>query len=180
MKHLIKAALLILILGAFIFTEAGCGKKVEKKPYEILIKTTEKMTVLYLEHVGPYDQVGPLCAQLGQHAAVKGLAGNMVGIYYDDPDMVPAESLRSEVGIVVPEGTMPDSGYGVQEIPAQKVVYAVFKGPYEEIAREYPYIMKWMGEKGYKMSGPVIEIYLEAGPNVPPEQQVTEVQFPVE
>jgi effector-binding domain-containing protein len=54
------------------------------------------------------------------------------------------------------------------------------KGPYDKIAMEYPNIMKWMKEKGYKMAGPVTEIYLEGGENVPPEQFVTEVQFPVE
>ena len=181
MKKPLQVFLVILILGVFILTQAGCGKKAEeKKPYEILTKTTEKMTVLYLEYLGPYDQVAPLFGQLGEYAARKGLSGNMVGIYYDDPDVVRAESLRSEIGIVVPDGFMPDSGYGVQVIPARKVVYAVLKGPYEEIAKEYDYIMGWMMKNGYKMSGPVMEIYLEAGPNVPPEQLVTEVQFPIE
>jgi len=169
-----------VILGVFVLTQLGCEKKVEeKKPYEILTKTTEKITICYLEHVGSYDRVGALFGQLGEYAAKKELAGEMVGIYYDDPAIVPAEGLRSEIGIVVPEGFMPDSGYGVQEIPAQKVVYAILKGPYTEIAKEYPYIVKWMEDKGYKRNGPVMEIYLEAGPDVPPEQLVTEVQFPI-
>jgi len=170
-----------LILGVFVFTQLGCEKKAEeKKPYEILIKTTKKMTICYLEHVGPYDQAGALFGQLGEYAAFKELTGDVVGIYYDDPATVPAESLRSEIGIVVPEGFMPDSGYGVQEIPVQKVVYAILKGPYAEIAKEYPSMFKWIEEKGHKVSGPVMEIYLEAGPGVPPEQFVTEVQIPIE
>ena len=169
------------ILSVFILTQVGCEKKAEeKKPYEILTKTTEKMTICYLEHTGPYDQMGQLFSQLGEYAAGKQLTGEIVGIYYDDPATVAAENLRSEIGIVVPEGFMPDSGYGVQEIPAQKVVYAILNGPYAEIAKEYPYIMKWMEKKGYKMSGPVMEIYLEAGPGVPPEELVTEVRFPIE
>jgi AraC family transcriptional regulator len=180
MKKSLRAFLVILILGIFLLIQAGCGKKTEKKPYEILTKTTEKMVFLYLEYNGPYDQVGPIFGQLGAYAAQKGLSGNMVGIYYDDPNCVRAESLRSELGIVVPEGTMPDSGYGVQVIPARKVVYAILKGPYEKIAEEYDYIMGWMTKNGYKMNGPVTEIYLEGGPDIPPEQYVTEVQFPVE
>jgi len=181
MRKLFSVSWLILILSFFILTQVGCEKKAEeKKPYEILTKTTEKMTVCYLEHVGPYDQVGVLFGQLGEYAAKKQLTGEMVGVYYDDPAIVPAESLRSEIGIVVPEGFMPDSGYGVQEIPAQKVVYAILKGPYAEIAKEYPFIMKWIEKKGYKITGPVMEIYLEAGPGVPPEELVTEVRFPIE
>jgi len=181
-KKFFSVSGLILIVSIFVFTQLGCEKKAEeeKKPYEILTKATEKMTICYLEHTGPYDQMGALFGQLGEYAAQKEFTGDVVGIYYDDPAKVAVESLRSEIGVVVPEGFMPDSGYGVQEIPARKVVYAILKGSYAEIAKEYPDIMKWMEEKGYKMSGPVMEIYLEAGPDVPPEQLVTEVQFPIE
>jgi AraC family transcriptional regulator len=169
-----------LILGLFFLIQLGCQKKAEeKKSYEILTKTTPKMTLIYLEHVGPYDQVGGLFGQLGEYAAKKNLSGQMVGIYYDDPATVAAENLKSEIGIVVPEGTMPDSGYGVQEIPAGEVAYAVLQGPYEKIAGEYPAIYKWIEEQGYKKRGPLMEIYLKAGPGVPSEELVTEVQIPI-
>lgn len=118
--------------------------------------------------------------KLDAYAKEKGLAGNMVGLYYDTPGTVPEESLRCELGIQVKEGFEPDSGYRVKEIPAHHVVYATMKGRYEKIALEYPNIMKWTEEKGYKITGPITEIYLEVGPDVPPEQLVTEVQFPVE
>ena len=180
MKKILQVAFLILLITTLIFTQAGCGKRVEKKPYEILIKNTETITIVYLEHTGSYDQMVPLFGQLGGYAAQKGIAGNMVGIYYDDPNVIRAESLRSEIGFVIPDGFMPDSGYGIQTIPSRKVVYAILKGPYDKIASEYDYIKVWIAKKGYKMNGAVTEIYLEGGPNIPPEQYVTEVQFPVE
>ncbi|NIM97401.1 MAG: hypothetical protein GTO24_04745 [candidate division Zixibacteria bacterium] len=171
-----------LIAGLLLLFQVGCEKKAElKKPYEIRSKTAEKMTIAYLEHVGPYDQMGNLFYQLREYGASEQLAGDVVGIYYDDPEKVPAASLRSEIGIVVPEGFQPDSGYKVKELPAQKVAYAILKGPYGEIAKEYPYMFEWMEEKGYKLCGaPLREIYLEAGPDIPPEQLVTEVQIPIE
>lgn len=180
MRRLLQLA--CLIAGLLLLFQLGCEKKAEvKKPYDIRTKTTEKMHIAYLEHVGPYDQMGDLFYQLGEYAASKQLAGDVVGIYYDDPEQVPAASLRSEIGIVVPEGFQPDSGYKVKELPAQKVVYAILKGPYAEVAKEYPYIFEWMEEKGYKLCGaPLREIYLEAGPDIPPEQLVTEVQIPIE
>ncbi len=170
-----------LITGVLLLVQLGCEKKAEvKKPYDIRTKAAEKMTIVYLEHVGAYDQMGDLFYRLGEYAARNQLTGDVVGIYYDDPEKVPAASLRSEIGIVVPEGFQPDSGYKVKELPAQKVVYAILKGPYAEIAKEYPYIFEWMEEKGYKLCGaPLREIYLEAGPDIPPEQLVTEVQIPV-
>jgi effector-binding domain-containing protein len=175
-----KLFLLVCVLSFFVFFQMGCQKKAEEKKYEILTKRSDKMTIVYVEHVGSYDRLEPIFGQLTAYAKEKGLAGNIVGFYYDDPDTVPEESLRCEVGIQVEEGFKPDSGYMVKEIPAHNVVYAILRGPYDKIALEYPNIMKWMEEKDYKMRGPVTEIYLEGGPDVPPEELVTEVQFPME
>ena len=179
MKKLFLLSLVILILGTFIFTQVGCEKKAEeKKPLEIQTKTTEKMTLIYLEHVGPYDQLGPLFGQLAEYAVRKELAGKIVGIFYDDLATVAPENLRCEIGIAVPEGTMPDSGYGIQEIPARMVAYATLKGPYDKIAEDYPYIFEWIEKKGYKIGGPLMEVYLKGGPDVPPEEFITEVRIP--
>jgi AraC family transcriptional regulator len=170
----------LVVMGIATLISLGCAKKgQEKKSYEIRIKNADVMTLVYLEHTGPYDRMGDVFARVGEYAAHKRLTGDIVGLYFDDPTQVPAERLTARVGITVPQGTVPDSGFGVEEIPAQEVVYAILKGPYEEIAKEYPYMMQWAEEKGYQVSGPLMEIYLEAGPDVPPEQLVTEVRIPV-
>ncbi len=169
-----------LILGIAVLIQLGCGKRVEEgRSYEIRLKTTEKMILVCLEHTGSYDRMGEVFARMGEYAAQKALTGDVVGIYYDNPAQVPAEQLRSEIGIAVPQGTVPDSGYNLLEIPEQKVVYAILRGPYGEIAKEYPYMMQWIEEKGYQASGPLMEIYLEAGPDIPPEELVTEVRIPI-
>jgi AraC family transcriptional regulator len=180
MPKFYRLSLFAFVLSFFVFFQMGCQRKTEEKNYEILTKKADKMTIVYVEHVGSYDRLEPIFGQLTVYAKEKGLAGNMVGLYYDDPNAVPEESLRCEVGIQVEDGFKPDSGYMVKEIPARNVVYAIMKGPYDKIALEYPNITKWMEEKDYKIRGPVTEIYLEGGPNVPPEELVTEVQFPVE
>jgi AraC family transcriptional regulator len=179
MKKLFRFWLVVLILGTLIFLQVGCEKKVdEKKPFEILTKSTEKMTIIYLDHAGPYDQTGPVFGQVAGYAAKNELTGQIVGIYYDDPAAVAPENLRCEIGIVVPEGTMPDSGFGIQEIPARKVAYATLKGAYDKIAEDYPYMFEWIERKGYKVAGPLMEVYLKGGPDVPPEELITEVRIP--
>jgi len=180
MPKFCKLPLFVFVLSFFVFFQMGCQKKAEEKNYEILTKKADKMTIVYVGHMGSYDRLEPLFGQLVAYSKEKGLAGNMVGLYYDTPGTVIEESLRCEVGIQVEEGFKPDSGYMVKKIPAHNVVYAIMKGPYDKIALEYPNIMKWMEEKEYKMRGPVTEIYLEGGLDVPPEQLVTEVQFPIE
>jgi AraC family transcriptional regulator len=181
-ESLVKSFLQITVmtLGIAVLIPGGCGKKAEEKAsYEIRTKTTERMTLIYLKHTGPYDQMGEVFARLAEYATKKELTGDVVGIYYDDPAQVPAEELRSEIGLVAREGTVPDSGYSMQVVPAQKVVYTILKGPYDEIAKEYPYMMQWIEENGYEASGPLMEIYLEAGPDIPQEQLVTEVRIPI-
>jgi AraC family transcriptional regulator len=179
MRKLFCLSSVILILGFFIFLQLGCQKKAEEKgPFEILTKSTEKMTLIYLDHVGPYEQLGPLFGRVAEYAAKNQLTGQVVGIYYDDPTTVAPENLRCEIGIAVPEGTMPDSGYGIQEIPAGMVAYAALKGPYDKIAEDYPYMYEWIEKKGYKIAGPLMEVYLKGGPDVPQDEYVTEVRIP--
>lgn len=158
----------------------GCGKKEEKKgkpQLEIKVKTTEKLKFAYLENRGPYWAMAPLFGQVGKYAVEKGITGKLMGIYYDDPALVPAESLRSEIGISVPEDFEPEPPFKVKELPPQKVVFAVLKGPYDQIVEEYDRIMAWVQEKGYEIVGPVTEIYLKGGEGVAESEFLTEVQF---
>ena len=179
MKMFFRLSLMLLILALFVLSQSGCQKKAEEQePFEILTKSTDQMTIVYLEHVGPYGQAGPVFGRIAEYAAQKQLAGQIVGIYYDDPATVAPENLRCEIGIAVPEGTMPDSGFGIQEIPARTVAYATLKGPYDEIAEDYPYMYAWIEKKGYKIAGPLMEVYLKGGPDVPPEELLTEVRIP--
>jgi AraC family transcriptional regulator len=170
----------LFLLGILVLMYSGCGKKAEEeKTYDFLTKTADKMTIIYLEHTGPYDRMGDVFARIGEYAAAKELTGDVVGIYFDDPAVVPGEKQRSRIGLAVPESTIADSGLHVQAIPEQKVVYAILRGPYGGIANEYPYIVQWAEKKGYKIDGPLMEIYLEVGPDIPPEELVTEVRIPI-
>jgi effector-binding domain-containing protein len=160
----------------------GCAKKEEKEiqpQLDIKIKTTEKVNFAYLENTGSYAELSPVFGQVMQYVMEKGISGMPMGIYYDDPAVVLEESLRCEIGMPVPEDFKPDPPFQVKEIPSQEVVYAVLKGPYDKIAEEYVKIIAWAQEKGYVITGPVTEIYLEGGEGIPESEFLTEVRFPV-
>lgn len=159
-----------------------CGQKEEEKvepQLEIKLKTIEKINFLYLENTGPYWELTPVFEKLGQYTSQKGISGIPMGIFFDDPSMVSEESLRCEIGISVPEDFETDPPFKVKELPSQEVAYAVLKGSYAEIAKEYGKIMKWIQENGYMVMGPTREIYLKGGEGVPESEYLTEVQFPV-
>lgn len=173
----------LFFLLAFFVLIVACGQKEEKKAepeLEIKVKTTQKIKFLYLENIGPYSEITPVFHQLGQYTTQKGIAGKPpMGIFYDDPAVVPEESLRCEIGMPVPEDFEPDPPFQVKELPPQEVAFAVLKGPYHQIAKEYGKIMKWIQENGYMMVGPPREVYLKGGEGVPESEYLTEVQFPI-
>ena len=55
----------------------------------------------------------------------------------------------------------------------------MLKGPYEEIAEDYKKIFIWANKNDYRITGPLMEIYLKGGPEVPPEEYLTEVRLPI-
>ncbi|MGB2696856.1 MAG: GyrI-like domain-containing protein [Candidatus Zixiibacteriota bacterium] len=172
----------IFLLLIFFLIIISCGQKEEKKTepqLEIKVKTTEKINFLYLENTGPYWELTPVFQELGQYTAQKGITGIPMGIFYDDPSVVSEESLRCEIGMPVPEDFEPDPPFKVKELPSQEVAFAVLKGSYAEIAKEYGKIMQWIQENGYMMIGPPREIYLIGGEGVPESEYITEVQFPI-
>ncbi len=172
-------ALFLIISGAVLLGVQE--KETEKSPIEVNIKTTTPMRIVYLEHKGPYSELEPVFGKVMSYAMQKNLelAGPPVGIYYDDPAQVPASELRCEIGVHVKGEPEVDPPFRLKEMPSQKVGYALLKGPYDKIALHYPEIINNLMEQGYNIVGPIIEIYHVSGPNVQPEDYLTEVCFPV-
>ena len=172
-------ALFLIISGAVLL---GMQEKEAEKPLiKVKIKTTTPMSIAYLEHKGPYSELEPVFNKVMSYAMQKNLelAGPPVGIYYDDPAQVPASELRCEIGVQVKGKPEVDPPFRVKEIPSQEIGYALLKGPYEKIALHYPEIISSLMAQGYKIVGPIIEIYRVSGPNIQPEEYLTEVWFPV-
>ena len=54
------------------------------------------------------------------------------------------------------------------------------RGPYDEIAPAYHTVAGWIAEHGQEIAGPPRELYLNDPTVVPPEELLTEVQWPVD
>jgi hypothetical protein len=67
-------------------------------------ETIPAMNIIAVPHTGPYQNVGPAMGKLyaaTQEAKLEGKVG--IGIYYDNPQDVPADSLRALVGQILAE-----------------------------------------------------------------------------
>jgi len=80
------------------------------------------------------------------------------------------------------KGTYPDTEHvKFKTLPAVKVASSTFKGGYEQINECYATVISWINENGYKISGPVFNIYhVSPHETQNPDEFITEVCFPID
>lgn len=170
----------VVLLIAAVFLSTGCGKKEEAATgMDVGVKQMEPIRFCYIDNVGPYDQIGAKFAQIGAMMAEHQVSGHVLALFFDDPQVVSAEQLRSQIGTQVPDDFKIPEGYKVKEIAAGSFATATFQGPYEQIADDYRKIFRWINQNDYQIAGPLMEVYLKGGPGVPPEEYLTEVRIRV-
>ncbi|MFK0668760.1 AraC family transcriptional regulator [Aeromonas salmonicida] len=77
-------------------------------------------TLAYIRVTGPYGEgYDPVCGQLHQWAAARGLeGGEWIFIYHDNPEVTPPAQCRTDIGVTVPAGTVGAGEVEIQLIPA--------------------------------------------------------------
>ena len=123
-----------------------------------------KETMLaYIEHEGPYNDIlwGELMAELyrwaKEHKVIPGF--HPIGIYFDDPQVVPGYKCRSHIAITFRGEGKAAHGVKIRKLTAMKVGTLSFKGPASELGRAYRLLSEWIAAKGHKAVGPSFEIY---------------------
>ena len=117
----------------------------------------------YLEHQGPYDKVPweDYIKRLYDWAKGQKVMPGFypLAIYHDDPEKTPPEKCRSDIGITFKGRAKEEAGVKIKKISAMKVATISHKGPGSEFKKTYTKLADWINKKGYKTSGPPIEIY---------------------
>jgi len=88
-------------------------------PPPVEVRTLDSERVVFLRHVGPYDQVGATWSRLAAWAGMRGLIGpasRFLGISWDDPEITPEGKLRYDAAITVARPVEPEGDIGVTEI----------------------------------------------------------------
>ncbi|HMC55178.1 MAG TPA: GyrI-like domain-containing protein [Gemmatimonadaceae bacterium] len=137
-----------------------------------------------VRHIGPYMQISQAFQRLGEIAQKSGLlqlkGAAMIGIYHDDPKSTPADQLRSDAGVVVPEDAQLPAALSEARLPAGRYACALHVGPYERLGDVWQHLLgKWIPERGLRVDGLSYELYLNMPGDVPKEQLRTEICVPV-
>jgi len=140
--------------------------------------------VAMLRHTGSYDEVGPVFDKLWQWVeSHKVPVLRSIGIYWDDPDEMPASQLRSAACVEIP----PDyqvGGWGapeVSQISGGTYVTATFTGPYEDLAPVWNDLSSYCENDLRRTISeePAFEVYVNDPSDTPANQLVTELYMPV-
>lgn len=154
--------------------------------FEPSIKQAEPMTVAYVAMSGSYEQIPLAMGTLYTWVSERRLhpVGIPMGVYLTDPGGAPESEAVWEVWAPVagePADEGPDTrGLGIKKLPAMMVASVVHRGPYDTVAPTYSALEAWVAEQGYTVAGPPREAYMSDPATVPPEEYLTEVQFPVQ
>lgn len=105
----------------------------------------------------------------------------LVALYYDDAEVVPAAELSADAGVVVREGTPVPAGLHLVSIPAGTYASTVHEGPYDRLADAWARFMGgWLVSSGRTLaSGPSYERYLNTPNDAAPHELRTELFLPL-
>ncbi len=126
--------------------------------------------LVYEKHVGDYKNVGPIMDKLyydlKDNYSIETTKG--FGLYYDNPQEVDKDKLRSIVGCIVESKSINElnilgNKYGVKEFPSSESVVAElpFKGKISIILglfKVYPKLSKYINEHKHAQT-PIMELY---------------------
>lgn len=164
------------------FRERGEDMLMTEHPIEI--KELRPIRLASMPHTGHYMEIGKAFDQLFGWFGSRGLlAGpvSTVGIFYDDPDSVPPEQLRSRAGLEVAADFSIEPP--LEEFVTRGGPYAVLthKGPYANMKSAYGWLYgAWLPASHREPAdAPCLERYLNMPGQVPPAELLTEICLPL-
>ena len=164
MKNFLAAVVIIIAMFTVYLAYHGLFAGVE-----ITEKTMGPHVFAYDTHIGPYKDSGEVADRIYRELLKEKVeATRGFGIYYDKPEEVEAEKLRSIAGCLLDEKHLKEvprleKKMKIGELPRGKYIYAEFpfKGKMSMILgifKVYPQMGEYLKEKGYGGS-PAMEIY---------------------
>jgi AraC family transcriptional regulator len=148
---------------------------------KVSVQSMPAKRVLAVAHRGPYGNIGAAFARLDSllSAADRSALGciEMVALYHDDPESVPAAELRADAGVVVTELLTVPNGLHAVTLPAGVYARTLHEGPYERLADAWARFMGgWLVQSGHRVGdGPMYERYLNTPMDAAPHELRTEL-----
>jgi AraC family transcriptional regulator len=115
-------------------------QKGETKMFDFEIKDLPDLRLASLPHKGEYTAIGHAFGRIAMICSTRGLwsqVEGMLGIYYDDPDAVAAEDLRSAAAVIIKSDTPCEDPLIETAVQGGRSAVRSFKGPYAGLREAY-------------------------------------------
>ena len=166
-----------------LFKAANRASDAAGFPVEIV--TLPAVHCASVPHRGGYMLISRAFERLFTAAGPAGLVSRrskMIGIYYDDPDAVDIDDLRSRACIAVTPGAILPQGLEAVDISGGTFAKLSYKGPYADMRDAYRWLMGvWLPVSGHEAAdGPMLEEYLNSPADTAPPDLRTDILLPIE
>ncbi len=136
------------------------------------------LRVVGVRHIGPYWEIGEAFGRLGKWLETSGLPqGAMVGVYWDNPQEVAPDQLRSDACTTLPaDAVIDDPAVTVFEIPGGTYACARHPGSYSGLPAAWGELIQEILRSGrIPGGGPSFEIYVNDCTCVPETELITDL-----
>lgn len=137
-----------------------------------------------IDHTGSYMAIdhamGRLFAELGARNALPAQP-NMIGLFFDDPDLGPEEQLRSRACLPVADAVSIEAPLVETVLRGGLYAKLSYTGPYADMRGAYRWLLgTWLPASGREPDdAPIFEAYLNNPSEVPQSQLRTDIHLPL-
>ena len=132
------------------------------------------------ETIPAYPAVGKLYGELFRSLGPAAFGGVTVALWHDGE--YKEHDVDAEGGVYLKQPVAAQGRVKVYELPGATMASIIHHGAYNRLSEAYDAILRWIETNGYRITGPMRELYLECSQPVrqDDESYVTEIQAPVE
>lgn len=161
-------------------------EKQRMREMDVRIVDTEPEMVAVLKHRGSPDSIGDSVAKFIEWRKTSGLSpvksSRSLGIVYDDPDLVAPEDFRHDLcGTIT--APVPENDYGIETgtIPGGRCAVIRHEGSRDRVGDTIYWLFReWLPGSGEEPGDyPLYFHYLDAGLEVEPHRQQTDIYLPL-
>ena len=145
-------------------------------------KIIKEEKVAYINHKGIVEDMGIVLEKLMGFIVKNNLSicGPPFSLYFTDPSMVEPEEMVYDMAVPICGDFEAEGEIQIKIIPEHSVISAIHKGEYTNLPDTYMAIWNYIQDNKYEPNGIPKEIYFNSPHEVPVEELLTEVQFPIE
>lgn len=155
---------------------------------EVKIVDIHTQKVIGLRQTGCYSKIGEMIPRVFSFAVSQQgveIVGPPIFVCHEPIEMDAMKADKegcADIEVCVPvSGDIPSQGdFKIYELPGGKMAQIVHHGPYEQCGPIYQNLFGWILDKGYTVTGPTREVYLNDPRVVSPEQIITEILAPID